>query len=158
MAADSGWRIRDVFRNTSSFLFVLKARGRIQTFSRNHWIPAFAGLVAGMTESFFGTPPTLIQEGDSRRLRNLRLEPCYNSSNPRPKKGLGIHPQTRKVRFMRKPETCFSPSFWHVFFWQSPARSLAQDDEIRWLDNYREAIQEAKRTQKPIFLEFRCEP
>jgi len=36
--------------------------------------------------------------------------------------------------------------------------SLAQDDEIRWLDNYREAIQEAKRTQKPIFLEFRCEP
>jgi len=36
--------------------------------------------------------------------------------------------------------------------------SLAQDDEIRWLDNYREAIQAAKRTQKPIFLEFRCEP
>ncbi|MCI0621860.1 MAG: thioredoxin family protein [Acidobacteria bacterium] len=36
--------------------------------------------------------------------------------------------------------------------------SLAQDDEIRWLDNYPEAIQEAKRTQKPIFLEFRCEP
>jgi hypothetical protein len=36
--------------------------------------------------------------------------------------------------------------------------SFAQDDEIRWLDNYREAIQEAKRTQKPIFLEFRCEP
>jgi len=36
--------------------------------------------------------------------------------------------------------------------------TLAQDDEIRWLDNYREAIQEAKRTQKPIFLEFRCEP
>ena len=26
------------------------------------------------------------------------------------------------------------------------------------LDNYREIIQEAKRTQKPIFLEFRCEP
>jgi hypothetical protein len=36
--------------------------------------------------------------------------------------------------------------------------SLAQDDEIRWLDNYRDVIQEAKRTQKPIFLEFRCEP
>jgi len=38
------------------------------------------------------------------------------------------------------------------------APSFAHDDEIRWLDNYREAIQEAKRTQKPIFLEFRCEP
>ena len=36
--------------------------------------------------------------------------------------------------------------------------TLAQDDEIRWLDNYRETIHEAKRTQKPIFLEFRCEP
>ncbi len=35
---------------------------------------------------------------------------------------------------------------------------LAQDDEIRWLDNYSEAIREAKRTGKPIFLEFRCEP
>jgi hypothetical protein len=31
-------------------------------------------------------------------------------------------------------------------------------DEIPWLDNYSEAIREAKRTQKPIFLEFRCEP
>ena len=35
---------------------------------------------------------------------------------------------------------------------------LAQDDEIHWFDNYSEAIQEAKRTQKPLFLEFRCEP
>lgn len=35
---------------------------------------------------------------------------------------------------------------------------LAQEDEILWLDNYGKAIQEAKRTQKPIFLEFRCEP
>lgn len=42
-------------------------------------------------------------------------------------------------------------------FLASTAPSLAQD-EIRWLDNYRETIQEAKRTQKPIFLEFRCEP
>ena len=35
--------------------------------------------------------------------------------------------------------------------------SLAED-EIHWLDNYNEAVREAKRTQKPIFLEFRCEP
>ena len=39
------------------------------------------------------------------------------------------------------------------------ARPLgAQDDDIRWFDNYAEALQEAKRTQKPLFLEFRCEP
>jgi len=30
-------------------------------------------------------------------------------------------------------------------------------DEIPWLDNYQDATREAKRTQKPIFLEFRCE-
>jgi len=35
--------------------------------------------------------------------------------------------------------------------------SLAQDDGLNWLGDYREAIQEAKRTGKPIFLEFRCE-
>ena len=35
---------------------------------------------------------------------------------------------------------------------------LAQEDEMYWLDSYAEAIREAKRTQKPIFLEFRCEP
>jgi len=33
-----------------------------------------------------------------------------------------------------------------------------QDDPVDWLNNYKEAIQEAKRTQKPIFLEYRCEP
>ena len=33
-----------------------------------------------------------------------------------------------------------------------------QEDTVDWLNNYKEAIQEAKRTQKPIFLEYRCEP
>jgi hypothetical protein len=35
---------------------------------------------------------------------------------------------------------------------------LLAQDEIPWLDNYSEGLREAKRTQKPIFLEFRCEP
>lgn len=35
--------------------------------------------------------------------------------------------------------------------------ALAQEDTIEWLDNYQQAIKEAKRTNKPIFLEFRCE-
>jgi hypothetical protein len=34
----------------------------------------------------------------------------------------------------------------------------AQQDPVRWLTNYDDAVQEAKRTRKPIFLEFRCEP
>lgn len=38
-----------------------------------------------------------------------------------------------------------------------PGLQAAQDEGIRWLDNYQEALREAKRTQKPIFLEFRCE-
>ena len=40
----------------------------------------------------------------------------------------------------------------------SAAPALAQDeDTIDWFDNYEKAVQEAKRTNKPIFREFRCE-
>ena len=36
--------------------------------------------------------------------------------------------------------------------------AFAQDDEtVDWFDNYDKALAEAKRTNKPIFLEFRCE-
>ena len=36
--------------------------------------------------------------------------------------------------------------------------SLAYSQEgTRWLDNYAQALAEAKQTNKPIFLEFRCE-
>ena len=35
---------------------------------------------------------------------------------------------------------------------------FAQEETLDWLDNYKQAIAEAKRTQKPIFLEYRCEP
>jgi hypothetical protein len=38
------------------------------------------------------------------------------------------------------------------------AAIFGQDDTVDWLNNYKEAIAEAKRTQKPIFLEYRCEP
>jgi hypothetical protein len=37
-------------------------------------------------------------------------------------------------------------------------RLLAQNDEINWLENYSDALREARKTGKPIFLEFRCEP
>jgi hypothetical protein len=33
----------------------------------------------------------------------------------------------------------------------------AQDNELNWLGDYRDAIRQAKETNKPIFLEFRCE-
>jgi uncharacterized protein YyaL (SSP411 family) len=39
-----------------------------------------------------------------------------------------------------------------------PLALLAQDDTVDWLNNYTEALAEARRTQKPIFLEYRCEP
>lgn len=42
--------------------------------------------------------------------------------------------------------------------WLFVSPLLAQDDGIYWFDNYNEALQEAKRTGKPIFLEYRCEP
>ena len=33
----------------------------------------------------------------------------------------------------------------------------ADDNSIDWLGNYREALLQAKQTQKPILVEFRCE-
>lgn len=35
---------------------------------------------------------------------------------------------------------------------------LAQEDGHHWFDNYKQAVAEAKRTGKPLFLEYRCEP
>ena len=34
----------------------------------------------------------------------------------------------------------------------------AQQDSIEWHNNYKHALDLAKRTGKPIFLEYRCEP
>lgn len=34
----------------------------------------------------------------------------------------------------------------------------AQEDSIEWFNNYKHALAAAKRTGKPIFLEYRCEP
>ena len=34
----------------------------------------------------------------------------------------------------------------------------AEEDTIEWLNNYKQAIEVAKKTGKPIFLEHRCEP
>jgi hypothetical protein len=36
--------------------------------------------------------------------------------------------------------------------------AAAQEETLDWLSSYKEAIAEAKRTQQPIFLEYRCEP
>ncbi len=33
----------------------------------------------------------------------------------------------------------------------------AQDGDIEWLPNYREGLQVAKATKKPLLVEFRCE-
>jgi hypothetical protein len=42
--------------------------------------------------------------------------------------------------------------------WLVASPLAAQDDGLFWFNNYDDAIQEAKRTGKPIFLEYRCEP
>jgi hypothetical protein len=37
------------------------------------------------------------------------------------------------------------------------APAQTQEDGIYWYGDYRQALQKAKETGKPIFLEFRCE-
>lgn len=34
---------------------------------------------------------------------------------------------------------------------------VVAQETVQWVGSYKEALQEAKRTRKPIFLEFRCE-
>ncbi len=41
-----------------------------------------------------------------------------------------------------------------TFLLAAPARG---QEGISWLDNYQQALNEAKKTGKPIFLEYRCE-
>jgi uncharacterized protein YyaL (SSP411 family) len=41
---------------------------------------------------------------------------------------------------------------------QSATLQAQPVDAVDWLDNYQEALQQAKATGKPIFLEYRCEP
>lgn len=38
------------------------------------------------------------------------------------------------------------------------AQPQAAEDEIVWLDNYQDALAQARANGKPIFLEYRCEP
>lgn len=38
------------------------------------------------------------------------------------------------------------------------AAQAADEELVTWHDNYKEALREARKTNKPIFLEFRCEP
>lgn len=38
------------------------------------------------------------------------------------------------------------------------AQNAPVDDDIVWVDNYQTALQQARATGKPIFLEYRCEP
>ncbi len=45
-----------------------------------------------------------------------------------------------------------------VFLFLLAAAMPVQDDGFYWLSNYADALKEARRTGKPIFLEFRCEP
>jgi hypothetical protein len=40
----------------------------------------------------------------------------------------------------------------------APASAQSDDGMVEWLDDYGEALAEARRTGKPIFLEFRCAP
>ncbi len=41
--------------------------------------------------------------------------------------------------------------------WLAARATPAADDGFYWLTSYADALREAKKTQKPIFLEFRCE-
>lgn len=38
------------------------------------------------------------------------------------------------------------------------AQPVGGEPAVTWLESYEDALEEARRTGKPIFLEFRCAP
>ncbi len=48
-------------------------------------------------------------------------------------------------------------ALWMCLVWMAAAPLAAEDDRLFWFTRDPEALQEARRTGKPIFLEFRCE-
>ena len=42
-------------------------------------------------------------------------------------------------------------------FYVAPGSAQDDVDTVEWFGDYQKALEEAKRTNKPIFLEFRCE-
>lgn len=59
---------------------------------------------------------------------------------------LGVNNQSQNVVSARSSQA------------KAEVKSDVEKDKLVWLDNYDAAIAEAKRTGKPIFLEFRCAP
>ena len=46
-----------------------------------------------------------------------------------------------------------------IFIGLIACSALSQAQEgIHWFDNYKAALDEAKKTGKPLFVEYRCEP
>ena len=41
--------------------------------------------------------------------------------------------------------------------WSAAGVLRAEDDKLFWYSNYKEGLEDAKKTGKPIFLEYRCE-
>jgi len=48
-------------------------------------------------------------------------------------------------------------AFLAFLFGSSIAPAQSQEDGIYWYGDYRQALQKAKETGRPLFLEFRCE-
>ena len=84
----------------------------------------------------------------------FKFSPYFGLRSPAPHAGSVRHiPGARHLSLAR--HIVFALVACVVSFLSSPL--AAQSDEISWFDKYDEAIREAKRTGKPIFLEFRCE-
>ena len=54
------------------------------------------------------------------------------------------------VKFLKLAVAALSFSLTAVF--------AEAEEKVRWLYNYEQALEEARQTGKPIFLEFRCAP
>ena len=67
-------------------------------------------------------------------------------------------PGPREFVCRRIVAACLSLLWWGGLVGTPATGIAAAKDAVVWIERYDEAIAEARRTGKPIFLEFRCAP
>ena len=67
-----------------------------------------------------------------------------------------IRSPPKRLTMVEDMQAPFLPAILALAAW--PLAAQYDDDSLTWFDNYPKALQVARATGKPIFLEYRCEP
>ena len=122
---------------------------------------AYFGMLGQVEKMKAGGPNPFI-DPDGYRALHCRARGHIPARNGSARNSIQDHPRLRnsipEPKFMRTQRLSIGLfAILLCVLGLAAGRLQAQDDDINWLGDYREALKVAKETQKPIFIEFRCE-